>query len=334
MYVFCVGMYRACSTWQYEIVAHLLTVHRDGRRLGYLTGDEFAERDEAEGRPSAGWKVLKSHEEHPRFRAALAEGRAVAIYAHRDLRDVVFSLMHKRRLAFEDLLSQGMIHQVLANDRYWMARPHRLVQRYEDLIADPVGGVEQLARFLGIVLDPGEARQIADEYSLNANRLRTRELGHRLRTLGLDLNDPSNAQFADRDTLLHWNHLRDGRVGSWEAEATGRQRLILARLGNRWLRARGYEPDEPERLPKPRRSWRDRLNDEWRIGAGLRPAGSAVPRCDIPGSPRSSRRPSGSARRPAPMPPRCPSRATTPRIGGPPTPSSAEAHAGVHNDAA
>src|SRR5436305_14912782 len=79
MYVFCVGMYRACSTWQYEVAAHLVERHRGGRRLGYLTGDQFEAMDDAredDGR----WMVLKSHEEHGQFARALADGRALAIY--------------------------------------------------------------------------------------------------------------------------------------------------------------------------------------------------------------------------------------------------------------
>ena len=40
--VMCAGMYRACSTWQYEVVAHLLERRCDGRRLGYLTGEQYA----------------------------------------------------------------------------------------------------------------------------------------------------------------------------------------------------------------------------------------------------------------------------------------------------
>ena len=36
--VICGGMYRACSTWQYEVVGHLVERHLRGQRLGYLTG--------------------------------------------------------------------------------------------------------------------------------------------------------------------------------------------------------------------------------------------------------------------------------------------------------
>src|SRR4051812_14054496 len=151
MYVICAGMYRACSTWQYEIIAHLIEKHRNGVRLGYLTGEQFAEFDDVWADKPC-WSVLKSHEGGRRFASALAERRTIAVYAYRDIRDVVFSLMHKRSLTFEALLRQGMIHQILVNDRFWAAMAGVLCQRYEALIADPVAGVEQLAAHLGLTL--------------------------------------------------------------------------------------------------------------------------------------------------------------------------------------
>ncbi len=247
MDVFCVGMYRACSTWQYEVIAHLLERHRLGRRLGYLTGEQFAALDDRE--PDDGdWRVLKSHEGHPRFARALAEGRAIAVYAHRDVRDVAFSLAHKRKLDFETLVTQGMVHQVLANDRYWAGRPRSIAQRYDRLVAEPSAGIEELARHLGIALAHGEADEVAAEYSFQANRRRTIELGRRLQRGGVDLDDPSVTQAHDRRTLLHWNHMREGRVGDWRDRATPRQRAVLARICGPWLDRNGYEPDDPEAI--------------------------------------------------------------------------------------
>src|SRR5690242_3213167 len=52
MDVFCIGMYRSGSTWQYHIVGHLLEKHRGGRRLGIVTGPEYARA--APGAPD-GW---------------------------------------------------------------------------------------------------------------------------------------------------------------------------------------------------------------------------------------------------------------------------------------
>ncbi len=264
MDVLCVGMYRACSTWQYEVVSHLVERHRNGRRLGYLTGEEYAELERREG-TDQGWRVIKSHEEHPRFAAALAEGRALAIYAHRDLRDVVYSMLHKRGVDFDDFLQQGMIHQVLANHRFWSKQPRRLTQRYENLIVDPSTGVKELARHLGIELATDEAEEIAAEYSLEANRRRIAEISRRLQSQGIDLSDPANFQRWDARTLLHWNHLREGRIGDWVDRATPRERRILARLGTRWLAAHGYVADD---APSPRPSLARRLRDELAMARG------------------------------------------------------------------
>lgn len=241
MDVFCVGMYRACSTWQYEVAAHLIERHRRGRRLGFVLGEDYA----GPGRPfGPGWRVLKSHEGHRRFADALTSGRAIAVYAHRDLRDVVFSFMYKRGMTFEEFLRHGLVHQVVENDRFWTSQPRRLDQRYEDLIADPAAGVEGIAAHLGVELEPGEADEIASEYSFERNKKRTRDLQRRLREAVGDLSDPALLQVYDGKTLLHWNHLRDGRAGGWREEATPRQRAAMHRIVGGWLIDHGYEADD------------------------------------------------------------------------------------------
>jgi hypothetical protein len=271
MYVFCVGMYRACSTWQYEVIAHLLEKHRGALRLGYLTGEQFEELDDLD--PDDGtWKVLKSHEEHGRFARVLAEGRAITVYAHRDVRDVAFSLMHKRKLGFQTLVTQGMVHQVLANDRFWSGQPRSITQRYDRLVADPQTSVEELASHLGLTLNPGEAAEVAAEYSFQANRKRTSELGQRLKEGGINLDDPSIAQAHDGRTLLHWNHMREGRVGDWRERATPAERAALVRICGRWLDAHGYEPDNRNEIARAlkaeARPWSEAIKREHAIIRG------------------------------------------------------------------
>jgi len=93
--IICAGMYRACSTWQYEVVAHLIEQYHDGQRLGYLTGEEYMtlRRSDAQHTEPAArrvWRVFKSHEGDRVFARAVRQGQARVIYAYRDIRDVVF----------------------------------------------------------------------------------------------------------------------------------------------------------------------------------------------------------------------------------------------------
>jgi hypothetical protein len=248
--VLCAGMYRACSTWQYEVAAHLVEEHRSGKRLGYLASGEFTALLRAGARTGTAWSVIKAHEGEPAMARELTASRARALYVHRDVRDVVFSLMHKRGKTFEQILRQGMIHQVLANDRFWMAQQNVLVQRYDDLISDPAQGVTELADHLGIALKDGEAERIAGVYSQESNRARTEALRQRLEQAGVDLENAGNTQICDPSSLLHWNHMRQRGAASWRQAANPQQVAILHRMCGRWLKARGYSLDG-----MPARQW-------------------------------------------------------------------------------
>jgi hypothetical protein len=246
MYVLCVGMYRSGSTWQYDVACHLVEKHRAGRRLGFLTGEQFAART---GEPD-GWQVVKSHNQHPAFAAALSEGRALALYSYRDLRDVAYSLAHKWGSSFAEVVERKqLLHLCLENDAFWSTRPRTLSQRYEAIMADPAAAVEEVAEQLGITLEDGEADAVAQEYSLKANLWRAIEFANRLRERGVDLDDPANAHRWDEHTQLHWNHIRAGRVGGWRQEAAPRELATLAGICGRWLIERGYEPDLAWALP-------------------------------------------------------------------------------------
>jgi hypothetical protein len=245
--VICAGMYRACSTWQYEVAAHLVEEHGAGRRLGYLLSGQYTAllaEDSAKGiadpRGRRGFRVIKAHEGERAMARELSAGRACALYAFRDVRDVVFSLMHKRGKTFEEILRQGMIHQILANDRFWMAQPNVLVQRYDDLISEPARGVTALASHLGFRLEAGEAERIAALYSQESNRARTEALKLRLEQAGVDLENAGNTQICDPSSLLHWNHMRGKGAASWRNMATLRQSAVLHRLCGRWLESHGY----------------------------------------------------------------------------------------------
>jgi hypothetical protein len=250
MLILCAGMQRSASTWQYDVICHLVERHCGGQRVGFIqNGEEFEKTLQAESGDNA-WRVLKTHQRHPCYAALLGTGRAVAVYSYRDLRDVAFSLAHKCACSFEEVVERrGGLHNCLADDQFWTSQPGILVQRYEHLVADPIAGVETIAAHLGISLEPNEATAVAEEYSLRANTWRAVELKQRLLGEGVNLEDPTNTHCNDDRTLLHWNHIRDGAAGGWRAQATPRQIALLAAICGRWLKERGYERDDAWALP-------------------------------------------------------------------------------------
>jgi hypothetical protein len=263
MDVFCVGMYRSCSTWQYEVAAELVERHRGGRRLGFVSGAQF-EADAGPPSPATSWRVLKSHNGHHAFAAALAGRRALAVYAYRDLRDVAFSLVHKLGRSFTETVEyHGYLDTCLSNDHFWTCQPRMLCQRYEDLVSDPAAGVRALAAHLGIALGEEEAAALADTYSLGANRRRSADLAERSGCHAAGQEPDAATGPADPETLLHWNHIRAGRVGGWRDEATPRQLALLAIICGSWLIARGYEPDD--RWAIPAIGYLCRQLETWRI---------------------------------------------------------------------
>ena len=239
MIALCVGMYRACSTWQYGVVGALLEKYRDGQRLGFVEGIRYAEKL-AENPRTGPWAVLKAHDFHDGFGELLATGRAIGFYSYRDLRDVISSYMYKTGTDIETLREQGFLDLCVNNDRAWRAQPGMLVQPYADLIANPVAGVAAIARHLGLELPDGEAAAIADAMSLAANRRKVDSMSARLREQGVTLLAQDQTKF-DPVSLLHWNHIRSQTGDADQDPTAAARRRIVEEDCRPWLIANGFD---------------------------------------------------------------------------------------------
>jgi hypothetical protein len=84
---------------------------------------------------------------------------------------------------------------------------------------------------------------------LASNRARTRQLTSRLRQQGVNLGDACNTLSHDDHSLLHWNHIRDGSIGSWRDQASPEQTVLLGQICGHWLIEHGYEMDNTWMMP-------------------------------------------------------------------------------------
>jgi Sulfotransferase domain len=236
MWVLCCGMLRAGSTWQYLVASDLVERRLGGRRAGFagLHLIREAYQKALDKKP----RIIKMHDWDPAWSSLLSEDGARGLYAYRDLRDVTFSMMHKRAWSFERVIESGFLKRVIANDAFWRSQPNVLVQRYEAIIADYATAVREIALHLAVPVSAQECARIAASFSISRNRQRLEEFRDSL-PASIDLNDPKNVQVRDTATQLHWNHIREGDP-SWQELATPSQARLLEDACGDWLAANGY----------------------------------------------------------------------------------------------
>jgi len=283
-YLFCVGMFRAGSTWQYNVASQLAEAHLGAVRLGFVEGKVFAAAH-ALGRHEYPLMTLKAHDRHTAYLPELGAGLVTPLYTHRDLRDVAYSYMHKAKLGFDQVVAEGFFARVLENDAFWRAQDRLLIQRYDTIVAEPARAVRAIADHLGLKLRRGEAERLAAEHSWEANLGRTREVRRKAAAVGIDLEHRDHVFEHDPHSLLHWNHLREGQAGaSWRRRATPKERAAFAEHCGPWLIANGYEADDawvtadPDPEPEPSEPAPRPSASRWAAACASRRLASLLPR--------------------------------------------------------
>ena len=239
MYVFCCGMHRSGSTWQYLVASHLIETKKAGRRLGVMNHEEEFAAFDRSSRPAPGdWLVLKMHTPRQAFADALAAGRALGIYSYRDLRDVVFSLIQMHESTFDEfVLKKNGLPPLIESDKFWRAQPGTLIQSYAEITQQPAASVQAIAQHVQVPLAAGEAEQLAQQFSLEENKKRAETFAEERKKPRLFKKQRS----FDPNTLIHWNHIQNAKNGRWRDDATPEQLQHLARLCGPWLIEHGFE---------------------------------------------------------------------------------------------
>lgn len=204
------GGYRTGSTLQYNLAGEYAERANAGRRIGFVEPEQVALLD-------AGWSfvealgtaVAKCHlapaagDGSEGWRRLAQQDRLLAVYTVRDWRDVV----HSWSRMFGQDLTQVFAHPRwalnLANLESWLAEGVR-VQRYETLMADPLGALRELAALARLPID-GDALAAAAQATRAA---------------------ASSAD--DTRTLVHDDHVAHPGGGGWRAW-TPPQRALVAR---------------------------------------------------------------------------------------------------------
>lgn len=222
-------MPRSASTWSFNVCVELLRRLRPGEDIHAGFADELSEF--LASAPDSDHVVVKCHGLDDGGRALLRDGRAQAIYTHRDPADAVASAMQMFDTPFPDALAA--IEASLVLHREHRRAGTALILAYDDIVGAPIDAVGAIAAYLGLDAAPELLDAVAAATSLD----RARELSSNLRSHSYD-----------RTTLLHPGHVRDGSSGYGRAKLTPEQLTELEATVTRYEIDERYEQEAEYRF--------------------------------------------------------------------------------------
>ena len=245
----CLGILRSGSTWSYNVCRSLgkFSAMRMGEpfRAGFMGGRELDAWLKTEGMKPGGTTVIKAHDITYTVLAWLTTGRAKAVCTYRDPRDCVVSM-----LTFLGGDIGATCRRIADNFEYvrlCKEAGNTLFLRYEEIMAEPLGQIEQIARHLNVEVDPATLGQIEVANNLENTKKICDDLKNRPeKEVAI-----SESHRVDRVTILHENHIFNAKIGRWKEELSEGQGKVITDFFRPWLVALGYEADAGGRFCKP-----------------------------------------------------------------------------------
>jgi hypothetical protein len=234
------GVLRSGSTWAFNVCQALgkLRAERLGQTFttAYMARGQLERFLTAEGPHLTGTVVIKTHTVRRETLDWLAAGRARAVCTFRDPRDCVVSIMtfYGRDLAAASTQIAGSFNYL----RHYQKAGNTLFVRYEQMMADPAGHIEQIARHLNIEVDQATIREIEQGTNIESSRKICEDLKNRPQEKVL----LSGNHRVDPISSLHDNHIFNAKIGRWKEELTEAQRKSLTEFFRPWLISLGYDP--------------------------------------------------------------------------------------------
>lgn len=236
MWVFAGGMFRSGSTLQFQLASALVERAGVGRRFEWMMPDAFAEIAwEHDGDPRL--IIFKTHVCKHAMRERLRDGRAIALGAHRDLRDVAVSGAHKAGVEPTPEYCRELMEGCMACARGWEGSPGILEQSYALLTTDTPRACLEIADHLGVACSPEQARSLAAAFSVELQRDR---IERAVREGRMAKPTPDSEMVHMQREYLHPNHLADGATGKWKGRLSPEAVEVIERIAGDWLVERGY----------------------------------------------------------------------------------------------
>jgi len=234
------GVLRSGSTWAYNVCQAFgrLLAMRQRQPFGtaYMTHSELEMFLNTEGANLRGPTVIKAHTIGHTALNWITTGRAKVICTYRDPRDCVISMM--TFFGGDIAATSRQIADSFDYLKFYQKAGNTLFVRYEQMMADPLGQIEQIGRYLKIDVDRETLRKI--EYATNLQN--SKKICEELKDRPEEKVFRSGTHRVDPVTSLHDNHIFNAKIGRWKDELSDAQAESLTEFFQPWLVALGYVP--------------------------------------------------------------------------------------------
>lgn len=217
------GMARSGSTLLFNIIKEMLIFHYQKVDPYFINDSEFGRLLENE----ISMFVKKNHRYTYSLHRRLKKNLSYGFFTHRDIRDVVVSLMQKGRIPdFNRWVADGRLRKIV-NDSLLYAKTGKVMMiEYEELINNKLAVINNISKKLKLNLTANETLLIVNHTDMESvkNRLESKE----------------NSEI-DLTNHLHKNHISDGKVGKWRDTLNKEQVKIINNLTQDFLKYFNYE---------------------------------------------------------------------------------------------
>lgn len=173
--------------------------------------------------------VVKLHSWRDSLDPYVLSGRMKVVMTYRDLRDTCLSVRDFRQDHFEGVIASGILQRIRDSEQRWRDTMELGVTilpiPYESMRPDPAMEIGVMGDFIGVPVSQGEAKFIAEKWSIHANRARAQQ------------NWPVN-----HPEFMSPRHISSGNVDRWRKELTPVQCMIVQEhVGPKWFEDRYYD---------------------------------------------------------------------------------------------
>ncbi|MCP5061608.1 MAG: sulfotransferase domain-containing protein [Ignavibacteriae bacterium] len=217
------GMPRSGSTLLYNIIREIITNNQPtvDRYFSDASGYKKLLKSEVFS------NINKTHSFSPLLAKRIEKEYTLGFFSHRDVRDIIVSLMQKGRIMdIEDWLNTIKLEK-LVNDSILLAKIKNMtIISYQDMVEKKEEVILNISKKLNIILKQDEIKKIVEKTSIRHSR----EIVEKIQV----------EKEYDIKTQLHHNHIADGRVGKWKQILDEKQINIINKRAKRYLTLFSY----------------------------------------------------------------------------------------------